>query len=86
MPYEIVFMRSAEKALERLPATERARLLVKISDLEGTVHPAGARKLKGHELWRIRSGSYRAIYAPPDENNVIRVLKIAHRQSVYCLF
>lgn len=84
MPYQVIFKPSAEKALARLPWRDRERLLERIEVLTIDATPPEAVKLKGHDgLWRIRSGNFRAVYTEPDDNNVIRVVRVGHRRVVY---
>ena len=84
MPNEIIFKRSAENALDKLPEHDRRRLLKKLEGLRDNPFPRGSIKLQGpkENLYRIRSGNYRAIYTAPD-NGKIRILKIAGRSVVY---
>lgn len=84
MPYTVIFKRSAEKALDKVPKKERAELIVKINLLRSDAEPECAKKLKNHDLlWRIRHGVYRAIYQEPDDKAVITIRKIGHRKNVY---
>jgi GxxExxY protein len=56
----------------------------RIDLLVGDAAPVGAKKIQGHDgLWRLRFGNYRIVYAVPDANGVIQVLKIAQRGSAY---
>ncbi|WP_147112180.1 type II toxin-antitoxin system RelE/ParE family toxin [Tateyamaria sp. syn59] len=86
MEYQVVFRRSAEKALNGIPERDRNRLLDKIEMLEADPYPSGSRKLRGYEgLWRIRSGNYRVVYTEPDNEGTIDVVKVGHRRVVYNL-
>lgn len=40
-------------------------------------------KLTGSELWRIRVGVYRVIYAIDDAIRVVTVVDVGHRRDVY---
>lgn len=42
-------------------------------------------KLQGHDLYRLRSGSYRIIYERQDKELLITVIRIADRKEVYRL-
>ena len=65
--YSIVFARSARKDLERLDARTVQRIFPKIEKLATLPRPAGCLKLQGSgDLWRVRVGDYRVIYAIHD--------------------
>lgn len=47
-------------------------------------YPRGAKKLRGHpDIWRIRIGGWRVVYAVEGERLVVLVLMIAARGDVY---
>ena len=50
-----------------------------------TPRPAGSKKLQGasENLWRIRTGDYRIIYAIEDTIKIIEIRKIGHRKDIY---
>ncbi|MDR3792041.1 MAG: type II toxin-antitoxin system RelE/ParE family toxin [Terracidiphilus sp.] len=82
--YSIAFKASAEKELLQLPASVVSRLLPRIEALALEPHPTGSKKLRGaKDLWRIRSGKYRAIYSIDDNRRQIVVMRVAHRSEVY---
>ena len=82
--YGIVFARSARKELERLPSGIANRVLGRIEALGSLPRPRGTRKLAGSEnLWRIRIGEYRAIYAVYDSERMVDVVAIRHRSDAY---
>ena len=82
--YGIAFKFSAEKELLRLPRQIASRILSKIEPLGMNPRPRGAKKLRGaKDLWRIRAGDYRAIYAIDDGQREVTVMRIAHRREVY---
>lgn len=63
-PYSIVVSKSAAKELSKLPFSANNRIIKAISNLSEDPRPQGSKKLKGgSELWRIRIGNYRVIYA-----------------------
>jgi mRNA interferase RelE/StbE len=46
--------------------------------------PQGSEKITGSDdLYRIRSGDYRAIYTIQDDRLVVLVVRVAHRRDVY---
>jgi mRNA interferase RelE/StbE len=82
--YRIVFTRSARKELEALPRTVASRVLSRVEALASAPRPAGSRKLVGTEnLWRIRVGSYRVLYAIDDRQLLVDIIAIRHRSDAY---
>ena len=67
MAYSISIINAAERELDRLPAALFARMRGRILALEDTPRPQGAKKLAGQDLYRIRVGDYRVLYAIDDE-------------------
>jgi mRNA interferase RelE/StbE len=84
MRYAVEFRPSARKSLTKLPRRDQLRIVSAIEALGDEPRPIGAKKLVAEEnLWRIRIGSYRAIYQIEDDKLIILVLKIGHRKDVY---
>ncbi len=82
--YKITLARSARKELENLPVSLAERILEKIEALSVTPRPSGSIKLHGEKnLWRIRIGDYRVVYAIFDSAQLIDVSIIRHRREVY---
>jgi mRNA interferase RelE/StbE len=59
------------------------RIATAIRGLADDPRPAGSRKLKNREVWRIRVGDYRVIYGVNDKESIVLVAKIDHRRDVY---
>ncbi len=82
--YELTFARTARKELEALDAPTLNRVFPKIEMLTRAPRPRGSRKLRGeNNLWRIRVGDYRVLYAVDDEACSIDVIAIRHRKDAY---
>ena len=82
--YAITFARSARKELERLPDEIAARILEKIETLSQNPRPPGVTKLRGEKnLWRLRVGDYRVVYAIDDPAKAVDVAIVRHRRDVY---
>ncbi|OGY26271.1 MAG: hypothetical protein A2Z24_02015 [Candidatus Woykebacteria bacterium RBG_16_44_10] len=74
--------RRAEKELEALAPTIRAKVWKHIHTLETFPYPKGSVKLKGSgDIYRIRVGNYRILYIP--NKNKISVMRIRHRREAY---
>jgi mRNA interferase RelE/StbE len=82
--FSIIFTRSARKELEALDATIVRRIFPQIEALAREPRPRACRKLQGEEnLWRIRIGDYRVIYAIYDQRQEIDIIAIRHRREAY---
>jgi mRNA interferase RelE/StbE len=82
--YAVVFARSARKELERLGGPLLSRILKRVETLALTPRPDGCRKLQGaSDLWRIRVGDYRVLYAVDDAKQIVDVIAIRHRSDAY---
>lgn len=82
--YAVEFERSAKKNLDRLDGPIRARVLRKVAALADDPRPSGATRLvNADDLWRIRVGDYRVVYAIEDDRLVVIVVRVAGRGRVY---
>lgn len=88
--YIVEFTNKAEKDLCKLPKQTISRILEKIDKLADEPRPSGYKKLTDFhvsnapdDLYRIRIGDYRVIYAIEEEIITITVVKVAHRKEVY---
>lgn len=82
--YELVFSKSAEMDLMKLPSKMVQRIIPAISDLKMEPRPVGCKKLKGFiDLWRIRVGDYRVIYAIKDKVKIVDIRCVGHRKDIY---
>ena len=82
--WRIVMERQPEKTLRRLPQNIGRRIDRAILALTENPHPNNSKKLIGYDnLYRIRIGSWRVIYAIEDEQLIILVIRIAPQGSVY---
>jgi len=82
--YSITFARSARKELEDLDAQLVNRIFPRIEGLAKEPRPLGCRKLRGEKnLWRIRVGDYRVVYAVHDTERIVDVAAVRHRSKAY---
>ncbi len=81
--YSVRIKSNAAKELARLPRDARERLIEAIDKL-GEEPLAGA-LLKGglRGLRRIRVGNYRIVYEVLDDELVVLVIRVSHRQGAY---
>lgn len=84
MIYKIEFTRPAEKQLSDLPRNELKKISKRIDKLAVNPFPPGYEKMKGEDdLYRIRQGDYRILYAVFEKKLLILIVKIGHRREVY---
>ena len=81
--YTVLILPSAQKQLNKLPNAIATRIEDKMMELEQDPRPAGCKKLKGRDAWRIRIGDYRVIYEIHDGRLIVTVITIGHRREVY---
>jgi mRNA interferase RelE/StbE len=82
--YQILFARSARKELEALPQRLGDRVLRRIEALGANPRPSGCRKLSGSDnLWRVRVGEQRVVYAVDDAQRLVDVIAVRHRRDAY---
>jgi mRNA interferase RelE/StbE len=82
--YKITFARSARRELEALEPSLVRRIFPRIEALSQETRPKGCRKLRGEKnLWRIRVGNYRVVYAIYYDKQVVDVIAVRHRNASY---
>ena len=81
--YRLQIKPSAVRELEGVPRQDRRRLAARMRALADDPRPPGAEKLRGHDLYRVRQGSYRILYEIVDRDLSVTVIKIGHRREVY---
>lgn len=82
--YTVVVSQTAEKELHRLPARIIEKIVAVLVLLQDNPRPVGCKKLKGYkQLWRVRVGDYRIIYAIDDVILLVDVREVGHRKDIY---
>ena len=82
--HELRIGRSAAKELESVPDKVIDRVAAKIDSLSTQPRPAGCKKLRGaDDLWRVRVGDYRIVYAIDDTQSIVEIRVIRHRKDAY---
>ena len=78
--YKIIFEKEAQKFLDKQNKNNRIRLYKAINKLpEGT----DIKKLKGHNLYRLRVGDFRVLYSIDDVIRLIDIENIDSRGDIY---
>lgn len=81
--WQVVVHRSAKRTLRRLPKDVVSRISRAIDRLAQDPRPQGSAKLTGFDLYRIRVGDWRIIYAIEDDKLIVLVLEIGPRGQIY---
>ena len=82
--YRVVVARSARKELESLPRATADRIVTVLESLAEQPRPVGVRKLRGAaDLWRVRVGDYRIVYALDDAQKIVDIRVVRHRKDAY---
>jgi len=81
--YRVELRRRSQRALDRLPKYDFEAVVQAIEELARTPRPRGVEKIKDSDLWRVRQGDYRVVYAINDDQRLVTVVRIGHRREIY---
>lgn len=81
--YTVELSKKAQKQLDKLSDNIAEPIIDAIAGLEENPRPAGFKKLKGRDGYRIRAGSYRIIYDIFDTELIVDIITLGHRKDVY---
>lgn len=83
MTYSVSIKQSAAKSLEKIPKSDRLRIIDAIDQLR--TNPGAGSVLKGElsGLRRIRVGVYRVVYEVQDACLTILAVRVGHRREIY---
>ena len=82
--WQVIIQRKAQKILKRLDGDTLKRILAALHNLASEPRPLGVKKLAGYEnLFRVRVGDWRIIYAIEDDKLIVLVLEISTRGGAY---
>lgn len=82
--YKVSIKRSAVKEIEAIPQKkERQKIVRRIGQLADDPRALGAKKLSGHDRYRIRQGNCRIVYGIADKELIVTVVQVGHRKDVY---
>jgi len=78
-PYRIEITKPALKVIRKLPRDLATRIKRAIDGLATDPRPPGYIRLKGSDLYRVRVGSWRVIYAIEDDRLIILIMTVVPR-------
>ncbi len=82
--WQLIITRQAERRMKRLPKPLVKRLQAAIKSLSEDPRPSGYKKIvDSDDLYRIRVGDWRIIYAIEDDRLLILIVTVGPRGSVY---
>jgi mRNA interferase RelE/StbE len=82
--YRVIIPRAVQKALGRIHPNMQRRIRARLLALAEDPRPPGVVKLGGpDELYRVRIGTYRALYTIEDRALLVLVVRVAHRGEAY---
>lgn len=84
MKYTVRLDLRTRKTLDRLSGDMQGRVMRRLEALEKNPRPMGVEKLTAPgDLYRVRAGDWRIVYAIRDRELVVIVIRIGHRREVY---
>ncbi|MBI2165962.1 MAG: type II toxin-antitoxin system RelE/ParE family toxin [Chloroflexi bacterium] len=81
MAYKVEIHSAAQKQMLSLPKEARMELALSIDRLGNNPRPPRVKKLADSDLWRIRVGQYRIVYAIDDKAQLVTIVRIARRKE-----
>ena len=82
--WQIILDRQPKKVMRRLPRNLLQRIDQEIRSLAENPRPPGCKKLVGYDnLYRVRVGDWRVVYAIEADRLIVLVLEVEHRSRAY---
>jgi mRNA interferase RelE/StbE len=75
--YRLEDTTAAQRDLQALPRDVLLRIEARIQALAEDPRPSGVQRLRGSQLWRLRVGDYRLIFAIDDAQQVVIIARAA---------
>jgi mRNA interferase RelE/StbE len=83
MAYKVTLTKRAIKALEKINEPHYSNIKQAIYSLADNPRPAGCKKLKGRDGYRIRVSDYRILYDIFDNILSVNIINLGHRKDIY---
>ncbi len=81
--YKLFIDKAVYKQLKNIPERDYQKVMASIAALANNPRPAGCKKLKGRQGYRIREGNYRIIYEINDKMLSVKVIEAGDRKEIY---
>lgn len=81
--WQVILARETKKILDKLPRNVRDRLQKAIDALALDPRPHDCSKLTSRDLYRIRRGDWRIIYAVRDAELIVLIVEVGPRGGVH---
>ena len=82
--YRIFYGRRIQEDLDKIPNVDAEKIHRAVKALSLDVLPFGVKKLSGKDnLYRIREGDYRVVYAINHKDKELKIILINHRKESY---
>ena len=81
--YKLYITKRAQKELDKIPNPLARNIVKRILVLSENPRPANSKKLSGDENYRLRIGSFRALYSIDKSKKEITILRVADRKTIY---
>jgi mRNA interferase RelE/StbE len=84
LAYTVEVAPAARRQIRKLDRELQRRILLALEGLQDDPRSTSAIKLHGSDdLYRLRVGDYRIVYAIQDARLMVLVVKVGHRRDVY---
>ncbi|MEO8117035.1 MAG: type II toxin-antitoxin system RelE/ParE family toxin [Bacteroidota bacterium] len=83
MIYKLRIEKAVVKSLKKINEPYYFKIKTAILNLAKNPRPAGYKKLKGRDGFRIRVSNYRILYDIFDDILTVEVIDLGHRKDVY---
>ncbi len=81
--YELIISEPAKKFIRQLQVKQISKIINSIETLSENPRPRGSKKLVGSNIYRIRVGDFRILYAIDDKIKIVDFRKVGYRKNIY---
>lgn len=81
--YELIISEPAKKFIRQLQVKQISKIINSIETLSENPRPRGSKKLVGSNIYRIRVGDFRILYAIDDKIKIVDIRKVGYRKNIY---
>lgn len=80
---KVFITKRAQKELDKIPDAIAKNIVKRLLALSENPHPPNSKKLAGKNNYRLRIGSFRAVYTIDQKEKEITILRVADRKTIY---